>query len=52
MKDAIGHAVNHCAFEAELSDGTLQLVGGRLRVRCRQHGESRETIGMALHRFV
>jgi hypothetical protein len=52
VEDAIRHAVDHCALEAEPGDGTLQLVGRSPRVGGRQHGKGRETIRMALHRLI
>src|SRR6185503_9889747 len=37
-----GEAVHHRALEVELGHRALELVGGRLRVRGRQHGEAFE----------
>ncbi len=45
-EDAVGEAVQHCAFEAELRRA-LEFVGGRFRDRGRQRSEGGEAVGPA-----
>ena len=47
---ALGMAADHCPLEAVFTDHALQLVGGSVRSRGRQVGESGKTARVAPHR--
>ena len=50
METAVGQAMDHRALEAKLRHRALQLVGGGLRVGCRQRGEAGKADRMRAHR--
>ena len=51
METAVGQAMDHRALEAKLRHGAFQLVGGGLRVGCRQRGEAGKADRMRAHRL-
>jgi len=46
---AVGEAVDHRTLEAELCDGALKFIGGRLRVGRRQDAECGKTLRIGFH---